>query len=235
MIRFLKRSAMFWVGVFMVVFGAIFAAIGWSMIRTEHRYQQDGQTANGVVLVKAIERATRTGSNNSRTEYTVTYRFDASDGQSYEGRDIVPVSTWERLREQDPVQIQYVASDPLTNRVAGQSSASAQYAFPTIALIAVVVGTVLLSRSLRSAGIKARIWSQGTAANATVSAVEETNVTVNRRRMWVVRYQYRDHSGQLHDGESDYMSGNKANAWKQGDSIRVKFDPQKPNTSVWVE
>jgi hypothetical protein len=235
MMHFLKRSPMFWTGLFLVAFGAIFASIGWSMFRTEQQYQQEGQTANGVVLVKAIERATRTGSNRSRTEYTVAYRFAAPDGQSYEGKSSVAVATWERLREQDSVQIQYVASDPSTNRVSGESSTTPAYVFPAIGLVAALIGGVLLSRSLRSAGAKARILSQGTSANATVSSVEETNVKVNRRQMWVVRYQYRDHSGQTHDGESEYMAADKANAWKQGDSIRVKFDPQNPKMNVWAE
>jgi hypothetical protein len=235
MMRFLKRSPMFWIGLFLVAFGGIFTSVGWSLMRTEQQYRQEGQTVDGVVLVKAIERATRTGSNRSRTEYTVTYRFSASDGQSYEGQSSVPVATWERLREQDRVQIQYVASNPTTSRVSGESNISPAYVFPTIGLIAALIGAVLLSRSLRSAAAKTRILSQGTAANATVSAVEETNVKVNRRPMWVVHYQYRDHSGQTHDGKSEYMSGDKASAWKQGDSIRVKFDPQKPGASVWVE
>jgi hypothetical protein len=235
MMRFLKRSAMFWSGLFLLVFGGIFTAVGWSVIRTEQQYRQEGQTADGVVLVKAIERATRSGSNRSRTEYTVTYRFAASDGQSYEGKSNVPVATWERLREQDPVQVQYVASDPTTSRVSGESNTTAAYVFPAIGLVAALIGAVLLSRSLRSAAAKVRILSQGTAADATVSAIEETNVRVNKQPMWVVRYQYRDHSGKTHDGTSDYMSRDEANAWKAGDSLRVKFDPQKPDASVLIQ
>jgi hypothetical protein len=31
------------------------------------------------------------------------------------------------------------------------------------------------------------------------------------------------------------MGADKANAWKKGDNIRVRFDPHEPGTSVWVE
>lgn len=145
------------------------------------------------------------------------------------------VTAWERLREMEPVQVQFVASNPSINRVAGESSEASQYVFPAIGLVAALIGAVLAGRGLSSARTKARIWSQGTSADATVAAVEETNVKVNRRPMWVVRYQYRDHAGHTHDGTSEYMAADKANTWKKGDSIRVRFDPEKPSTSVWVQ
>ena len=233
---FVKRSPIFWTGLFLLVFGAIFLAIGWSLIRQAEQYAREGRRSTGVVLTKAIERATRTGSNQrTETRYTVTYRFAAEDGHSYQGSSAVPVTTWDRLREQEPVQIEYVESHPTTNRVAGEASRTLEYVFPAVGFVAAFIGALLVARSLTAAKAKARIWSQGTQADATVAAVEETNVRVNRRTMWVVRYQYRDHSGQTHDGTSDYMAAEKANAWKRGDRIRVRFDPQKPGMSVWRE
>jgi hypothetical protein len=234
---FAKRSIAFWVGLFLLPFGAIFLAIGAVTIQQERQFQREGEVAEGIVLTKAIQQATRSGSNGRRssTEYNVTYRFTAPDGQSYEGTQDVSVAAWDGLREQEPVQVQYVASDPSTNRIAGEESWAIGYIFPGIGIVAAAIGAVLLARSLRSSTRKARIWVEGAAAEATVSAVEETNVTVNKRPMWIVRYQYRDHLGQMHDGTSDYMSGDKANAWKRGDTIRVRFDRQEPNTNVWME
>ena len=235
-LTFAKRSPTFWIGVFLLAVGTIFLAVGWGIIREEQRYRTEGQTTSGVVLSKAIERATRSGSSGSRTEtrYTVAYRFDAG-GRTYAGTQRVSVATWERLREQEPLQVQYVGSDPMINRPLGETSAALTYVFPGIGAIAGLIGAVLFVRSVRSNQSKARVWVEGTAADATVSAVEETNFKVNRRPMWVVRYEYRDHSGQTHGGASDYMAAEKANAWKKGDRIRVRFDPHKPGTSVWVE
>ena len=227
---------MFWIGLFLLVFGGIFLAVGWSLMRQAEQYQREGRRSAGVVLTKAIERATRSGSNQrSETRYTVTYSFTAEDGRSYEGHSGVSVATWDQLREKEPVQVEYVASSPWTNRVAGESSASLQYIFPGIGFVAAFIGVLLVARSLNASKTKARIWTQGTQADATVVAVEETNLKVNRRPMWVVRYQYRDHSGQTEEGTSEYMSAEKANAWKTGDRIRVRFDPQKPGMSVWRE
>jgi hypothetical protein len=235
-LTFVRRSYLFWTGLLLLGIGAVFLGIGSSFVLEERRYQREGQTATGAVLTKAIERATRTRSGGRRTEthYTVTYRFTSRDGQSYQGSGDVPVSAWERLREQDPVQVEYIASYPMINRVAGETSRAIQYIFPGIGLIAVVIGSALLVRALGAAQMKSRVWSQGTAADATVAAVEETNFKVNRRPMWIVRYQYRDLTGRTHQGTSEYMAAEKAHAWKTGDVIRVRFDPAKPELSVWV-
>ena len=236
MMRFARRSPTFWTGLFLLVFGGVFLSIGWSLIRQAEQYQREGRQSSGVVLTKAIQRATRTGSNQrSETKYTVTYRFTVEDGRSFEGSHGVSVATWDRLREKEPIQIEYIASDPATNRVAGETSGTLGYIFGGIGFVAAFIGALVFARSLNTAKARARIWTQGTQADATVAAVEETNVRVNRRPMWIVRYQYRDHSGQSHDGASDYISAEKAHAWKTGDRIRVRFDPQKPGMSVWRE
>ena len=236
-LTFVRRSYLFWSGLLLLGIGAIFLAVGSTFVLEERRYQHEGQITTAVVLTKAIERATRTGSGGRRSEthYTVTYRFTSADGQSYQGSGDVSVSAWERLREQEPVQVEYIASYPMTNRVAGEASRALQYVFPGIGLIAVVIGSTLLVRAIGAAQMKSRVWSQGTAADATVAAVEETNVKVNSRPMWVVRYQYRDLTGRTHQGTSEYMAAEKAHAWKTGDKIRVRFDPAKPELSVWVD
>lgn len=105
--------------------------------------------------------------------------------------------------------------------------------FGGFGLTAGFIGLFLLVRSVRSAKTKAQIWAHGVAADATVSSVEETNVKINRRPMWIVRYQYLDHTGQSRDGKSEYMSADQANRWKPGDAISIRYDRDKPDASVW--
>jgi len=95
-------------------------------------------------------------------------------------------------------------------------------------------GVVLLAKSIGSAKTKARIWMHGTATEATVASVEETNVKINRRPMWVVCYQYRDHTGQAREGKSHYMSVDTAHAWKMGDRVPIRYDRDKPDLSAWL-
>lgn len=171
-------------------------------------------------------------SSDSRTEYTVAYRFTA-DGRTYESEKDVSSDTWDRLRELEPVKIQYIASNPSTNRIAGTAWAGFEYVFGGVGIITALIGLVLLTRSIGSARTKARIWANGASIDATVSSVEETNVKINKRPMWVVRYQYRDHTGQSREGKSEYMSADKANEWKTGDRISIRYDRDKPDLSVW--
>jgi len=234
---FLKRSHNFWIALFLLAIGAVFTAVGANIVLQERQYRSEGRATEGTVLVKSIERATRSGPSGTgtQTHYKVTYRFTADDGRTYQGTDDTPVAVWERLREQEAVTVQYVGSNPMVNRIAGETSNALAYVFPALGLGIVTIGATLLTKSVATARRKARVLAEGTAADATVSAVEETNFRINRQRMWVVRYQYRDYSGRTHEGKSEYMAAEKAAAWKRGDAIRVRFDPQQPAVSVWVE
>lgn len=235
--KFLKRSHAFWIALLLLAVGSVFAAVGGNILLQERQYREEGRTADGIVLTKAIERATRSGPGGSgtQTRYTVTYRFTAEDGRTFHGNQTVPVATWERLREQEPVRVQYVASAPATNRVAGESSGVIGFVFPTLGVGFAAIGIALVVRAIADAKRKARILADGTPADAIVTAVDETNFRLNRNRMWVVRYQYRDHSGRTHQGASEYMPPDRAAAWKRGDTVRVRFDAQQPAMSVWVE
>jgi hypothetical protein len=226
------RSVSFWVGAGLIVFGAIFIGVQRAVIVQEQQYASEGRVVDGLVISKAIKHATRSGSRESRTEYAVTYRFMAGGGR-YEGEQNVSSDDWDRLREMEPVKIQYVASDPSTNRIAGETSTALQYVFGGVGLTAGCIGLLLLVRSVRSAKTKAHIWAHGVAVDATVSSVEETNIKINRRPMWIVRYQYRDHTGQSREGKSEYMSADQANRWKPGDSISIRYHRDKPDASVW--
>jgi uncharacterized protein DUF3592 len=230
---FARRSIAFWFGVGLIGFGAIFGAVQVGITVQEQRYAREGRLGDGLVVTKAIKHNRRGGSSSSSTEYRVAYRFTVG-GQTYEGEDGVSSEEWERLRELEPVQIQYVTSSPATNRIAGNTSTVLSYVFGVVGALAALIGVVLLVKSVGSAKTKARIWAHGADTEATVSSVEETNVKINKRPMWVVRYQYRDHTGQAREGQSDYMSAGKANAWKTGDRVPIRYDRDQPDLSVWL-
>jgi len=227
------RAITFWIGLMLVTVGAVFIGVQWGVGVQEARYTRDGALADGLVVTKAIRRATRTGSSGSSTQYSVGYRFMV-DGQRHEGSSNVPSDVWDRLRELEPVQIQYVRSDPGTNRIAGETSTTLRYVFGGVGSLIALIGLVLTVRAVGSSRTKAHILAHGQTAEAAVSSVEETNVKINRRQMWIVRYEYRDYAGQKHEGKSEYMSGDKATAWNPGDKISIRYDRDKPQMSVWL-
>ena len=218
-LSFARRSVQFWVGVGLIGFGAIFSVVQVAILVQEQQYGREGQLIDGVVVSKAIRRATRSGSSGTSTEFTVAYRFTIG-GQTYNGDESVSSGEWDQLGELEPVQIQYVASNPARNRIAGRTSAVLSYVFGGVGAVAAIIGVVLLVKSIGAAKTKAHIWTHGTPTEATVASVEETNVKINRRKMWVVCYQYRDHTGQAREGQSHYMSAEKAHAWKRETACR---------------
>lgn len=230
---FARRSVAFWFGVGLLAFGAIFGAVQAGITVQEQRYAREGRLGDGLVVTKTIKHNRRGGSSSSSTEYRVGYRF-AVGGQNYEGEDGVSFEEWERLRELEPVQVQYVTSNPETNRIAGNTSTALFYVFGAVGGVAALIGVVLLVKSVGSAKTKAHIWAHGADTEASVASVEETNVKINKRPMWVVRYEYRDHTGQARQGQSDYMSAAKAHAWKTGNRVPIRYDREKPDQSVWL-
>ena len=110
--RFARRSPGFWAGLLLLVCGGGFLGAGWTSLRQEQQYRTGGELTDGVVTIKAIERSTRAGSSGvcTETHYNVSYRFTARDTRTYEGSQDVSVGSWDRLRELQPVRVQYVRS-----------------------------------------------------------------------------------------------------------------------------
>ena len=110
------------------------------------------------------------------------------------------------------------------------------YGIGGIGIVSVLTGLVKTARSVAFARARARVWAEGMPVEGTVSSIEPTLVTMYRDRqtMWIVRYTYRDSAGQSHEGTSEYMLPDKANAWNPGDTISIRYDRDKPHVSVWT-
>ena len=154
MVLFLMRSARFWMGVALVVLATAILVLVGDTIAEEQRYARDGQAADGLVVGKAIKRSMRAGSSEAVTEYAVTYRFTLA-GDSFEGEQRVSRDAWDRIREMEPVRIEYLTADPSWSRIAGHTSGRAPYVFGGVGLIAGVVGLVALSRAIRASMLQA--------------------------------------------------------------------------------
>jgi hypothetical protein len=63
-----------------------------------------------------------------------------------QGNQHVPIELWDRLQEREPVSVQYLASSPSTNRLAGEQGAGLEYIFGGVGTIALLIGLALLGR-----------------------------------------------------------------------------------------
>ena len=97
-----------------------------------------------------------------------------------------------------------------------------------------LLGAVFLGIGLRKLRTESRLRQFGTTAEATVSAVEPTNTSVNRRRLWRVRYSYEDMNGGLHAGDSGHLTAEDAESYHVGDRVFIRYDPASPSASLWL-
>ena len=141
-------------GVVLMAFGVVVLAGQRSALVREQEYVRDGRLVEGLVVNKAIKRETRPGSGGSTTTYSASYRF-STGADTVEGEDVVPSNDWGALREMTPVRIQFLPSDPSTNRLAGNAWGAREFALVGAGMAALAIGFALLARSVLSARARA--------------------------------------------------------------------------------
>ena len=139
-----KHVRSFWQKNVMLIFGAVWLVLGLGALaggayafRLNQRYAREGVTVEGVVLTRSVS-VSRAGvrTKTPTTHHDVTYRFQTPDGTTHEGADSLDEDLWNSLREQGPVTIQYLASDPSTSRVSDASRDTWLRAVPAASLAA---------------------------------------------------------------------------------------------------
>jgi hypothetical protein len=225
---------------FGLLFASVWLFIGAAALLTgalltlrERRFEGDAIRADAVVTSKDWQ---NTGSGRSRSrEFRLAYRFTAPDGTPVEGRDDEEFERWLELEEGDTVTVEYARGAPATNRLAGRSDLAAGLVTLGFGCVIVPVAGFFVARQARRIRSKRRLLREGFATQGSVVEVGPSNVTINRRPMWRVRYRYRDLSGRDREADSGLVSAEEAQAWKPGDAVTVRFDPRRPEESVWVE
>jgi hypothetical protein len=223
-----KRS--FWLlfgGIWLVV-GAIMLVVGVGMAIEERRWEAAVETT-GMVLTKDIVPA----DSDSSTEYHVTFRYPA-DGRTAEGDQKVDVHGWEALTERGPIIVYYLPGSSETARLDPTPEPFGPVIFLGFGIVLGGVGGFLFVRALRNVLRAGRLMRAGSDADATVTAVEQTDVSFNRRPQFRVRYSYRDGRGDTHKGDSGYLEWDEASMFSEGDAVRVRYDPKRPADSVWL-
>lgn len=223
-----KRS--FWLlfgGIWLVV-GAIMLVVGIGMASEERRWDAAVQTT-GLVLTKDIVPA----DSDSSTEYRVTFRYSV-DGSAAEGDQQVDVHVWEALKELGPIEIFYIPGSSEPARLDPSPEPFGPLIFLAFGIGLGGVGGFLFVRALRNLVRADRLMRTGVETDATVTAVEQTDVSFNRRPQFRVRYSYRDGRGDTHTGDSGYLEWEEASTFSEGDAVRVRYEPKRPAHSVWI-
>lgn len=233
MLRDFSPARAFWLwfgGIFLFV-GLVFLPVGiWTLLQ-ERAFSREGVVVEGIVLTKGINRA---DDDNDTTDYWITYRFTTEDGQVVEGRDTVSVHTWESLEERGPVEVSYLPDSPSRNRVGTDSDWILPAIFLGFSLVLVPVGGFFFVKGLTNVLRIRRLRTEGRQSDGTVTDILVTNFQVNGVAQWQIHYSYTDDFGQTYQGTSGYLSPEEASTWKVGETGTVRYDPRRPEDSVWI-
>lgn len=227
---------------FPILFGGIWLVVGLPFLITaivvfvqDRRLDREGLLVQGMVLAKDIRRSSSSGSSGSRssTSYYVTYRFRTADEQVIEDESQVDYSRWTSLTERGPIPIVYLPDRPASNKVAGESHLLLVVIFGILGAVFGIGGSAIFGWGVRSAWLSSRLERSGVEVPATVVGVEESNISVNRRRQWRLTYEYQDLRGRTRT-KSFHLPEEEARAWKPGAPARVRIDPDRPSRAVWM-
>ena len=225
--RLFKRS-------FFLQFGAVFMLVGLPLLvfgvfagLKEQRYAEQGAETDGVVVSKDVRRG-------KGTSYRVSYVFTARDGRSYSGRASMRRATWDGLRQGSRVRVEYLPDDPAENRIVGSRDRVAAYVLIPMGAAFGGIGAFLFFKDLRRIRTALRLSREGVHAEARVTEVAQTNMSINKVRQWILRYEYTDFRGETHQAKSDYLPPEEAAEWKPGDSATVRYDQHHPKSNVFL-
>jgi hypothetical protein len=230
LVPYLRRTPSLWIGVFLLLPGLVFGILGLSLAISDARFASDGTTVQGIVLSKDIRSAT----NSTGTSHSVRYRFTLPDGRAFEGSNLVDVRDWERLEEGGPIAIDYLASDPSSNRTASSGSPVWEVLLLGLATAALLAGGYLVLRGTRTLMEDRRLLRVGVRARATIGAIEPTNIWINRRVQWEIAYRYLDVVGHAHERQSWTMPELQAKEFSRGSHGAILYDPERPERSLWL-
>jgi hypothetical protein len=151
------------IGAVFLLVGAIFFIIGAFSAFHEHRLALSGTTATATVVKRVIKQASTNG--NSSTTYALDYNFTTADGRKVQGDDTVDPDLWDRYKEGDPIQIEYVPAKPSINQIGESKGISAN----SLVLLAVSLPALLIGGFLCVIAIRARFSSGASYAHSKAS------------------------------------------------------------------
>jgi len=229
LLRQAKRSFWLLFGGIWLVAGVTLFLVGIGMAIEERRWA-DAIETTGMVLTKVIVPA----DSDSSTEYRVTFRYVDERGQTREGDQKVEVATWEALTERGPVDVFHLRDSSEQARLDPRPAVVGAAIFLIAGFVTGSVGGILAGRALRDLARARRLLSTGVSVEATVTAVEPTDVSYNQRPQYRVRYAYRAADGSTYPGDSGYLEWDEASGYSAGDPVAIRYDPKRPSESVWI-
>lgn len=233
MIKYLKKSLIFWIGI--VTMGvAIFLLSQIHMeISREIKFANYGRITSGTVEAKRVDTEVVEGRTYSYT--VVSYVFDPLTSLPQRGEGDVDEARFDTLKPGDKIEIQFVAGEAALNRIAGSSSVWAVFGFlGAFTGLFLIIGLSLCSLAVRRARRQSRLWTRGIAHKARIVKFSCLNPQAKvDQQHHQVEYEYDIGNGETLTGKSLPHDRTWFGRIGEGEEIDIVVDPQNPGISEW--
>ncbi|MDP2620047.1 MAG: DUF3592 domain-containing protein [Hyphomicrobiales bacterium] len=105
--------------------------------------------------------------------------------------------------------------------------------FALIGIVCCIGGAAVIYVARKSAARDRHLMQSGVELTATVIDIRRSLIDINRQTRWHVAYRYEYPKGQPREGKSRALPGEAVWAFKPGDNVQIKIDPQKPEESLF--
>jgi len=221
----------------LTLMGILFAAVGVGtifmaqyFIALEKRYEREGKIAQGTVTDKDTYTTTETsgsGSNRrtyTKTHYRISYSFAASNGSKHTGRGNTSYGRWQEFKAGDPIEVQYLASEPETNRLPEEQTGGLVWLTILFPVVFGGAGVAMLLVSARFARKKALLLREGTLTRGVVEEKRERHdITINNRHPYDVTYTFALPDGEVHTGKELISDLKFAASLNPGDPVGIIY------------
>jgi hypothetical protein len=138
------RQQLIFFGALLVFLSSMFVAFTAPEAYRGRRLSTEGRPATGTVIKKVLHRASDNPNSDSSTSYEVDYTFTTANGRRIAGSEAIDADGWDRLNEGGPIEIEYAASAPRINQIAGEGGYLGSAIIATVFSLVWLVGTGLI-------------------------------------------------------------------------------------------
>lgn len=187
------RRQMLWLPLVPLLFAAVFGTIAWYQAGQAQLLDRHGVETFATVT----DRQTRTQRNSDgdeRTEYLLSYRFDAGLGEVITGRQSVDRALYLATAVGDQIPLRYVAHHPDIHEIESGESRFLSLIFGAFAALFGAVGLGLGLWMVRRKASLIRAARDGEVRQAEVLGHQASSITVNDRPLMQARW--RDAAGE---------------------------------------
>jgi len=210
---------------------SVVGSILHGMLSQEVAYLMRGETTKAHVIGKSVESHSSPGRQTSKGYY-VTYEY-VVDGETYQNKDMLDIGRgYDALEEGQVLDVVY---DPTFPDVARTKLSRPLFRYSLITLfIFAMAGLVAFVPYyfLRRASFAHALKGETVEGEATITHPISSNVNINNKNAFRVRYAFRDQRGVRRDRKTVFIYSDDVRGYQKGDTVTVRYNKSNSKLSA---